>query len=223
MGARSPAHISPTRARHGPEYYWARAGTGTIAGPCLGLNPGPWTRPSTARKSRPDRPDGRHGGPGTAHGPLARPGQQKSRWRRCRPSPAERVCKWRRPPFARPGLHSLAPPAPTPLGLSAPLAASPNPNPRSSLSAPLPSPSRSDRLLQLRSPARRRWPSTLPSSLCFPAYFCIFTGRLAFSTQIRPQTQSSLYKSRRSGRPRSRRRPWCSGSVARPMQSRWGT
>jgi len=101
-GARSPAHISPTRARHGPEYYWARAGTGTIAGPCLGLNPGPWTRPSTARKSRPDRLDGRHGGPGTAHSPLPRPGQQKSRWRRCRPSPAERVCKGRRPPFARP-------------------------------------------------------------------------------------------------------------------------
>ena len=91
MGARSPAHISPTRARHGPEYYWARAGTGTIAGPCLGLNPGPWTRPSTTRNSRPDRPDGRHGGPGTAHGPLARPGRQKSRWRRWRAAgPAQR-------------------------------------------------------------------------------------------------------------------------------------
>ena len=119
---------------------------------------------------------------------------------------AERVCKG-----APASIRSPRPP-PTPLGLSAPLAASPNPNPRSSLSAPLPSPSRSDRLLQLRSPARRRWPSTLPSSFCFPAYFCIFTGRLASSTQIRPQTRSSLYKSRRSGRPRSRRRPWCSGS-----------
>src|SRR6185312_10674547 len=91
MGARSPAHISPTQARHGPEYYWARAGTGTIAGPCLGLNPGPWTRPSTTRNSRPDRPDGRHGGPGTAHGPLAGPGRQKSRWRRWRAAgPAQR-------------------------------------------------------------------------------------------------------------------------------------
>ena len=213
--ARSPTHISPTRARHGPEYYWARAGTGTIAGPCLGLNPGPWTRPSTTRNSRTDRPDGRHGGPGTAHGPLPRPGQQKSRWRSCQPSPAERVCKGRGAPASirSPPTSIRSPrPPPTPLGFSAPLAASPNPNPRSSLSAPLPSPSRSDRLLQLRSPARRRWPSTLPSSLCFPPYFCIFTGRLAFSTQIRPQTRSSLYKSRRSGRPRSRRRPWCSGS-----------
>ena len=52
MGARSPAHISPTRARHGPKYYWARDGTGTIAGPCLGLNPSPWTRPSTAQADR---------------------------------------------------------------------------------------------------------------------------------------------------------------------------
>ncbi|KAG2604896.1 hypothetical protein PVAP13_4NG064400 [Panicum virgatum] len=43
MGARSPAHISPTRAWHGPEYYWARPGTGTIAGPCLGLTVSPWT------------------------------------------------------------------------------------------------------------------------------------------------------------------------------------
>jgi len=118
MGARSPAHISPTRAWHGPEYYWARAGTGTIAGLCLGLNPGPWTRPSTTRNSRPDRPDGRHGGPGTAHGPLPRPGQQKSRWRRCRPSPAERVCKGRRPPFARPRPPFARPARPRPLSAS---------------------------------------------------------------------------------------------------------
>ena len=116
MGARSPTHISPTRTRYGPEYYWARAGTGTIAGSCLGLNPDPWTRPSTARKSRPDRPDGRHGGPGTAHGPLPRTGQQKSRWRPAA-DPAQRSGYIRgagRCPRPPPGLHSLAPP-PTPL------------------------------------------------------------------------------------------------------------
>ena len=121
MGARSPTHISPTRAQHGPEYYWARAGTGTIAGPCLGLNPDPWTRPSTARKSQPNRPDGRHGGPGTAHGPLARPGRQKSRWRRWRAAgPAQRsgYVKGRRPPFARPRPPFARPARPRPLSAS---------------------------------------------------------------------------------------------------------
>ena len=50
MGARGPAHNSPAQARPEPDYYWAPGGTGPIAGPCLGLNAGPWTRPGTARK-----------------------------------------------------------------------------------------------------------------------------------------------------------------------------
>jgi len=117
--ARSPTHISPTRARHGPKYYWARAGTGTIAGPCLGFNPGPWTRPSTARSARWAARRPRHG-PRPAH--QARPAKEPlEALARCRPSPAERpsgYVKGRRPPFARPRPPFARPACPRPLSAS---------------------------------------------------------------------------------------------------------
>ena len=120
MGARCPAQFSPARARPGPGDYWAPGGMGPIAVPCLGLNAGPldasWHGPKTP--ARLARRAARW--PGTAHGPLPRLGQAKSRWRPAA-GPAQRSGYIRgagRCPRPPPGLHS--PPRPRPL--SAPLA-----------------------------------------------------------------------------------------------------